>query len=70
MSHLRCSIESLIFFKIPSLFGFESPYLISCHDLLLSKRKGIHFSWKVDNSLPNRKGKVAHISHVKTGSSF
>ena len=57
-------------FQIRSLFGFESPSLISCHDLLLSERKGIHFSWKVDNSLPNRKGKVVHISHVETGSSF
>ena len=63
-------LESLIFFKIRTLFGFESPYLISCHDLLLSERKGIHFLLKVDNSLPNRKGKVVHISHVETGSSF
>ena len=63
-------LESPILFKIRSLFGFENPYLISRHDLLLSERKGIHFSWKVNNSLPNRKGNVAHISHVETGSSF
>ena len=63
-------LESLLLFKNRSLFGFESPSLISCHDLLLLERKGIHFSWKVDNSLPNRKGKMAHISHVETDSSF
>ena len=63
-------LESLIFFKNQSLFGFESPSLISCHDLLLSERKGIHFSWKVDNSLPNWKEKMTYISHVQTGSSF
>ena len=47
-----------------------SAYLILCPNLFLSERKGIHFTWKVGNFFLNREGKVAHISHAETGSSF
>ena len=54
------------FFSYPNLGFFWSriSYLISCHDLLLSERKGIHFSWKVDDFLKIGRRRW-HISRMR-----
>ena len=50
-------------------FGLESvPYFVSSPPFI--RDEGIHFSWKVDNFLSNRKGKVAHILRAETSSFF
>ena len=56
--------------KIESFEPLFFSYLIPCRGLLLSGRKEIHSLWQMDNFLPNRKEKVAHILWTRTNSSF
>ena len=48
----------------------ESHTFFFCDFLVLSPRKAILLSWKVDDPLPKRKGKVALFLCVMTHSSF